>query len=76
MTIPPFKPVVQDKVAKFVDKFHLRHEREVSEIKKEKLIAKKQLLKEAQERVMKQLLEEKIVLKENNERWKMLNIIR
>lgn len=76
MTIPPFKPKLLDKEKAYVDRFEIRHDRQMAAIKKEKQIKKREILHDRQVKVLDQIREEKIVLKENNERWKQLNIIR
>ena len=75
MHIPSSRPVLIDRERTPVDRFDVYHDKNVAFHKKEKKLEKKYMLHDRQIKAMKEIAEEKIVIKENNERWKQLNII-
>lgn len=75
MTIPPFKPILQDKEKAYIDPFKINHDRQMAEIKKEKRLDQREMYEARQKKILSAIAEEKIVLKENNEKWKLLNVI-
>lgn len=75
MHINSFKPVLIDKTKPYKDRFRIQHDRTTVKISKEKKIHKRYEIRDMKERNAQIIREEKIVLKENNERWKLLNIV-
>lgn len=70
-----FKPILRDKEKAYVDRFEIRHDRHVAHHKKEMKIEKKNMLHDRQEKIMLEISLEKKEMKENNLRWRQLNII-
>jgi hypothetical protein len=76
MRITPFKTIIPEQIKPYTDRFKAIHDRNIARVKKDHLIEKYYMTQDQQEKNIKIIQEEKLQMKENNERWKQLNIIK
>lgn len=73
--IPPFKSLPSEQTPPYIDPFRKIHARNLELIKKRKLEEKRQIAKDAQEKRLNEIKEERINTANALERYRLLNIV-